>query len=394
METQEPTDTRDTPLKGIVIADFSRVLAGPLATMMLGDLGADVIKIERPEQGDETRSWGPPYAADGESAYYLSVNRNKRSIALDLSDEDQRAQAREIAESADVLIENFRAGTMQRFGLDYDALQVPNPGLIYCRISGFGNTLGRDLPGYDFLAQALSGLMSITGEPDGPPLKTGVAVVDVLTGLHATIGILAALNERQRSQRGQIIDVNLFSSALASLANQASSYLTTGTVPTRIGNQHPSIAPYETFSTASTPIVIAVGNDGQFRNLCCALDAEAIADDALWSSNADRVNNRKALVIALEMILKTQPHDHWLRLLKKSDVPCAPINTIAEAFELADSLNLDAIQELAHANGTTVATASNPIEFSRTPVAYRLAPPKLGADTAQVLDWLRRNSLD
>ena len=394
MEAQEPTDARETPLKGIVIADFSRVLAGPLTTMMLGDLGADVIKIERPEQGDETRSWGPPYAADGESAYYLSVNRNKRSIALDLSNEDQRGQAREIAESADVLIENFRAGTMQRFGLDYDALQAENPGLIYCCISGFGNTLGRDLPGYDFLAQALSGLMSITGEPDGPPLKTGVAVVDVLTGLHATIGILAALNERQRSQRGQMIDVNLFSSALASLANQASSYLTTDTVPTRIGNQHPSIAPYETFSTASTPIVIAVGNDGQFRKLCSALDAEAMANDALWLSNADRVKNRKALIIALEMILKSQPHDHWLRLLKNSDVPCAPINTIVEAFELANNLNLDAIQELAHANGATVATVSNPIGFSRTPVSYRLAPPRLGADKAEVLDWLQRKSMD
>ena len=219
------------PLAGLVVADFSRILAGPLATMMLGDLGAEVIKVERPGAGDDTRSWGPPFAEDGFSAYYLSVNRNKRSIALDLGDERQRARARELVRAADVVIENFRAGTMERFGLDYESSKADNPGLIYCRISGFGNGAGRDLPGYDFLVQALSGLMSITGHPDGPPMKTGVAIVDVLTGLHAAVGVLAAVAERQRSGLGQRLEVNLFSSALASLANQASSFLTAGSVP-------------------------------------------------------------------------------------------------------------------------------------------------------------------
>ena len=389
MAAQDTAKSTEPPLQGVVIADFSRVLAGPLTTMMLGDLGAEVIKIERPVQGDDTRSWGPPYTADGDSAYYLSVNRNKRSIALDLRDESERATAHEIALGADVMIENFRAGTMSRFGLDYDSLQGKNPGLIYCRISGFGNRRGRDLPGYDFLAQALSGLMSITGEPDGPPMKTGVAIVDVLAGLHATIGILAALYERQRTQRGQMVEVNLFSSALASLANQASSYLTTGTVPERISNQHPSIAPYETFSTASMPIVIAVGNDGQFRKLCRTLGAEEIASNVLWSCNADRVKNRKALKEVLEATLTTRSHDYWLDALKENNVPCGPINNIAEAFELAKTLDLDAVQELLQPNGVAVKTVSNPIEFSRTPVSYRLAPPKLGADTEQVVAALR-----
>ncbi|MGI9232953.1 MAG: CaiB/BaiF CoA transferase family protein [Woeseiaceae bacterium] len=385
-------ESTEPPLKGIVVADFSRVLAGPLATMMLGDLGAEIIKVERPGAGDETRTWGPPYTADGDSAYYLSVNRNKRSIALDLRDEDQRTRAREIALAADVMIENFRADAMQRFGLGYDALKGENPELVYCRISGFGSERGRDLPGYDFLVQALSGLMSITGEPDGPPMKTGVAVVDVLTGLHATIGILAALHERQRTRRGQMVEVNLFSSALASLVNQASSYLTTGTVPERIANQHPSIAPYEAFFTASMPIVIAVGNDGQFRNLCRALGAEEMASNALWSSNKDRVKNRSALKLALEEILTTKSDEHWLSVLKDNDVPCGPINNIAEAFKLAKSLDLDAVQELVKPNGESVATVSNPITFSRTPVSYDLAPPKLGADTARVMKSLRRKS--
>ena len=383
------TEHSEPPLAGLVVADFSRVLAGPLTTMMLGDLGAEVIKIERPGTGDETRAWGPPYTDDGDSAYYLSVNRNKRSIALDLGDEAQRSQARAIAESADIVIENFRAGTMQRFGLDYDSLRSRNPGIIYCRISGFGNKQGRDLPGYDFLAQALSGLMSITGDADGPPMKTGVAIVDVLTGLHATIGILAALHDRQRTQCGQMVEVNLFSSALASLVNQASSYLTTDTVPARISNQHPSIAPYETYATASEPIVIAVGNDGQFQKLCRALDAEQMSSNPQWSSNAERVKNRNPLKDALEEILTTRPHDHWLSLLEDSGIPCGPINNIAQAFELADRLDLDAIRELTRPSGATIATVANPIEFSRSSVCYQLAPPNLGADSALILERLQ-----
>lgn len=389
MTESKTAQPADAPLAGIVIADFSRVLAGPLATMMLADLGADVIKIERPGQGDETRSWGPPYTTDGDSAYYLSVNRNKQSIALNLSDANQCSTAKEIALSADVVVENFRAGTMKRFGLDYDSLRAENPALVYCRISGFGNKKGRDLPGYDFLAQALSGLMSITGEPDRPPMKTGVAIVDVLTGLYAAIGIQSALLERQRTGIGQSIEVNLFSSAIASLVNQASSYLTTGIIPTRKSNQHPSIAPYETFATASESIVISVGNDGQFRNLCDAVDSSEFAQDLRWLTNADRVENRDSLVTALTDVLANHTHEHWLRVLKDHDVPSAPVNNISEAFELAKKLQLDPIKELVRVDGAKISTTANPIELSRTPVLYRRAPPTLDADSKDVLDELK-----
>jgi crotonobetainyl-CoA:carnitine CoA-transferase CaiB-like acyl-CoA transferase len=390
MSDNAPGSSSKPPLEGIVVADFSRVLAGPLASMLLGDLGAEVIKIERPGKGDETRSWGPPLTDDGQSAYYLAINRNKQSITLDLNDEKQCALARDIALSSDVVIENFRADTMQGFGLDYNALKADNPGIVYCRVSGFGNQLGRSLPGYDFIAQALSGFMSITGERDGRPTKTGVAIVDVLTGLHASIGILAALFERRRTGVGQRIEVNLFSSALASLVNQASSYLTNGTVPTRIGNQHPSIVPYETFATATAPIVIAVGTERQFRSLCDVLDLPHVAGDARWTTNADRVSNRDALVEALETSLRKRPDDYWLQELRKVDVPCSPINDIRQAFELAEQLNLDAIQALVRDDGASVPTVSNPIAFSRTPVSYRRAPPKLGADNDGVLEWLAR----
>lgn len=376
------------PLEGVLVADFSRVLAAPLAAMMLGDLGARVIKIERPDRGDETRAWGPPFTDDGQSAYYLSVNRNKESITLDLNDEKQCAQARRIALSSDVVMENFRADTMRGFGLDYDALKADNLGLVYCRVSGFGNEQGRSLPGYDFLAQALSGFMSITGDPDGPPVKVGVAIADVLTGLHATIGVLAALFERQRTGLGQMIEVNLFSSALASLANQTSSYLTTGTVPARMSNRHPSIVPYETFSTATAPIVIAVGTDRQFRKLCSLLGAPQLADDERWSTNAQRVLNRETLIPELESRLTGRPSDDWLDELRKQDVPSAPVNDIEQAFNLAEQLGLDAVQAMARDDGTVIATVSNPLTFSRTPVSYRCAPPNLGADTDRILEWL------
>lgn len=382
------SDGSPGPLAGLVVADFSRILAGPLATMMLGDLGAEVIKVERPGAGDDTRSWGPPFAEDGFSAYYLSVNRNKRSIALDLGDERQRARARELVRAADVVIENFRAGTMERFGLDYESSKADNPGLIYCRISGFGNGAGRDLPGYDFLVQALSGLMSITGHPDGPPMKTGVAIVDVLTGLHAAVGVLAAVAERQRSGLGQRLEVNLFSSALASLVNQASSYLTAGSVPARMSNQHPSVAPYETLATATGPIVIAVGNDGQFRNLCAALGRPDLAADDRWASNAGRVRHRDELVAELEAALGERPGEDWVGVLRGHEIPCGAVQDISEAFELADRLGLDPVRRLVRDGGAGVAGVANPITLSRTPASYRLAPPGLGADTDRVLEWL------
>lgn len=376
------------PLAGLVVADFSRILAGPLATMMLGDLGAEVIKVERPGAGDDTRSWGPPFAEDGSSAYYLSVNRNKRSIALDLGDERQRARARALVRTADVVIENFRAGTMERFGLDYESSKADNPGLIYCRISGFGPGPGRDLPGYDFLVQALSGLMSITGHPDGPPMKTGVAIVDVLTGLHAAVGVLAAVAERERSGLGQRLEVNLFSSALSSLVNQASSFLTAGSVPTRMSNQHPSVAPYETLATATGPIVVAVGNDGQFRNLCAALGRPDLAADDRWASNEGRVRHRAELVAELEAALGQRPVEDWVGVLRDHEIPCGAVQDISQAFEMADRLGLDAVRRLVGDDGAGVAGVANPITLSRTPASYRLAPPGLGADTDRVLEWL------
>ena len=392
MFERRPKGSADTPLSGLIVADFSRILAGPLATMMLGDLGADVIKIERPAVGDDTRSWGPPFTDDGSSAYYLSVNRNKRSIALDLAQEDQRARARDLMLAADVVIENFRAGTMERFELDYDSLNGENPRLIYCRISGFGSNLGNNLPGYDLIAQALSGLMSITGHPDGPPMKTGVAIVDVLTGLYATVGVLAAVAEREHSGRGQRLEVNLYQSALASLVNQASSYLTAGTVPTRMSNQHPNVAPYETLATATGPIVIAAGNDGQFRNLCVALGRPELAEDARWASNASRVRHRVQLAHELERVLRQRPCDAWVEVLRHHGIPCGAVQDIEQAFELADRLGLNPVQNLVRDDGSVASSVANPITLSRTPVSYRLAPPTLGADTDPVLEWLDRRA--
>src|SRR5439155_11261888 len=284
-------------LAGILVADFSRVLAGPLATMILADLGAEVVKIERPGSGDDTRAWGPPWAPDGEASYYLAVNRNKLSAALDLKDAADLAVARELAMRADVVVENFRPGVMARFGLDHETLRASNPRVISCRIAGLGTG---DVAGYDFLAQAVGGLMSITGEAQGQPLKVGVALVDVMAGLHAAIGILAALHHRDRTEEGQLVEVDLMSTALFSLVNQASGYLTAGIVPGRMGNRHPSIAPYETFNAADGPFVIAVGNDPQFATLCGALETPELAEDVRFRTNADRVTNRDALATALE----------------------------------------------------------------------------------------------
>ena len=373
------------PLDGVVVADFSRVLAGPLATMMLGDLGAEVIKIERPGSGDDTRSWGPPFAEDGAATYYLSVNRNKRSVVLDLADPEQRAQARALALSADVVVENFRAGTMERFGLDYESLRPGNPGLVYCRVSAYGSAGGRDLPGYDFIVQAASGFMSITGETGGPPTKTGVAVVDVITGLYATVGIVAALAESGVSGRGQFIEVNLLSSALAALVNQSSAFASGGVVPGRMGNLHPSITPYETFDTATDPIAIAATNERQFSGLCEVLDAPELIADERWSSNTARVEHREALTAELEAILRRQPCEHWVSRLTARGVPCSPVNSIDAAFALAAELGLDPVRHISSGDGRQHATVANPITFSRTPASHRLPPPALGADTAAVL---------
>jgi crotonobetainyl-CoA:carnitine CoA-transferase CaiB-like acyl-CoA transferase len=365
-----------------MVADFSRVLAGPITTMLLADLGAEVVKVERPGAGDDTRAWGPPWARDGESSYYLGVNRNKRSVALDLRDPVDLATARALALRADVVIENFRPGVMARYGLDEPTLRAQNPGVVYCRIAGLGRG---DVAGYDFLAQAVGGLMSITGDAGGEPLKVGVALVDVMAGLHAAIGVLAALHHRDRTGEGQLVEVDLLSTTLFALANQASGYLTAGVVPGRLGNRHPSIAPYETLEAADGPFVVAVGNDGQFRALCDALDAPALADDPRFATNADRVANRDALGAALEERLRQRSAASWIEALSGAGIPCGPVNDVAQAFAYARTVGLDPVAELRRPDASgTVATVANPVSLSRTPATYRHAPPRLGEHTDEV----------
>ena len=377
------------PLAGCLVADFSRVLAGPLATMLLGDLGATVVKVEHPH-GDDTRQWGPPFKG-AESTYFLSVNRNKRSVVLDLTTPEGAADARSLAERATVLVENFRPGRLARFGLGYEQLAAANPGLVYCSISGFGGagTPGADLAGYDFVVQAMAGLMDITGPEGGPPTKVGVAVVDVLTGLHAAVGILAALGARHESGRGQLVEVNLMSSALASLVNQASAYLNAGTVPRAMGNRHPSIAPYETLAAKDGALAVAVGNDGQFRLLCTAIGAGGLADDERFSTNPARVAHRDQLVRHLESLLTTRPAAEWVDVLRAAGVPCGPVNDVAAAFADAERLGLDPVVEQPSGDGGDVRSVASPLGLSASPVTYRRPPPPLGRDTEEVLAWLR-----
>jgi crotonobetainyl-CoA:carnitine CoA-transferase CaiB-like acyl-CoA transferase len=370
------------PLEGVLVADLSRVLAGPLATMLLGDLGADVVKVEHPNGGDETRAWGPPFL-DGVSTYYLAVNRNKRSVALDLKDEHGLAAATALAERADVLVENFRAGALERLGLDFERLRERNPGLVWCSISGFGRAEGAGLPGYDFLVQAAGGLMSITGQAGGEPTKVGVAVVDVLTGLYAMAGIMAALRERDRTGGGQRVELSLLGSALAGLVNQASSYLCTGRAPRALGNRHPSIAPYETLPAADRPLVVAVGNDAQFARLCRVLGLPETAADPRFASNAARVGNREALVAVLEGALRRRDAAAWVPLLTEAGVPCGLVNDVGEAFALAERLGLDPVVEVGG-----VPQVAGPIGLSDSPASYRRPPPALGEHTAEVLRWL------
>jgi crotonobetainyl-CoA:carnitine CoA-transferase CaiB-like acyl-CoA transferase len=360
------------PLAGIVVADFSRVLAGPYATMLLGDLGAEVIKVERPGMGDDTRAWGPPYTERGQSTYFAGVNRNKASRAIDLRTEDGLAEARELALGADVVVENFKPGALERMGLGYGDLARERPSLIYCSITGFGSGVGRDLPGYDLLVQAMGGLMSVTGPAPGEPTKVGVALVDVITGLHATVGILAALRHRDVSGEGQHIEVNLLSSLLSALVNQSSAYVGAGVVPGILGNAHPSIAPYEVYATADRPLVIAVGNDGQFAALVAELGAPDLAVVPAFATNPARVAHRAELNARLESLLATAGADEWQRRLTRVGVPCGPINDLAQAFALADSLGLAPVIDAGGAPGV-----ANPIRLSSTPATYRSAPPDL-----------------
>jgi crotonobetainyl-CoA:carnitine CoA-transferase CaiB-like acyl-CoA transferase len=377
-----------SPLDGCLVADFSRVLAGPLATMVLGDLGATVVKVEHPA-GDDTRRWGPPFLGP-ESTYYLSVNRNKRSVVLDLSTQEGQADAVRLAERATVFVENFRPGRLAAFGLAYDQLADRNPGLVYCSISGFGGegSPGADLAGYDFVVQAVSGLMDITGPQEGPPSKVGVAVVDVLTGLQAAIGILAALQARGTSGRGQRVEVSLFGTALAALVNQASAYLNAGVVPRAMGNRHPSITPYETLAAADGELAVAVGNDAQFAALCAALGRPSLAADARFGTNPDRVAHRAELTAALETLMAHRTVDDWVAALRASGIPCGQVNDVAAAFAEAERLGLAPVSIPGGNGQPTVRTVANPLALSRTPVRYRRPPPALGQDTDEVLAWL------
>lgn len=367
------------PLDGVVVADFSRVLAGPLACVNLADLGATVIKVERPGSGDDTRGWGPPWTGNS-SSYFECANRSKQSVVLDLGDPDDLVLARELAQRADVLVENFRSGALGRRGLDYESVRVGNPGIVYCSVSGFGGDA--DLPGYDFLVQAMGGLMSITGTDE--PAKVGVALVDVLAAKDATIGILAALRAREQTGRGQRVEVNLLSSLLGSMANQASSYLTTGRAPGRMGNSHPSIAPYETLRCKDDVLALACGNDGQFRRLAGVLGVPELADDERFATNAERVRNRPELRAVLEKQLGTDTVVAWAARLTEVGVPAGPVGDLADGFKLAESLGLAPTVPV----GDSPPQVRHPIGYSDTPVARYTAPPRLGQHSDEIRRWL------
>jgi crotonobetainyl-CoA:carnitine CoA-transferase CaiB-like acyl-CoA transferase len=369
-------------LEGVLVADFSRVLAGPLATMALGDLGATVIKVERPGAGDETRGWVPPASPDGTATYFQAVNRNKRSIALDLTAPEELTMAHRLVERADVVVENFLPGTMARFGLDYASLAASRPDLVYASVSGFGPH--SSAAGYDFLIQAMGGLMSVTGASDGEPTKVGVALVDVLAGQNVLAGILAALYHRERTGAGQHIQVSLLGSVLAGLVNQASAYLNAGLTPQRMGNLHPSIAPYQTLRTADRPIAVAVGNDAQFRRLTAVVFGPDEPADPRFATNHLRVRHHDALTAGLESVLTQRPAAHWLPLLAQAGIPSGPINTIPEAFELAASLGLETVVPAVG----EVRSVASPIGMSQTPPSYRLPPPSLDEHGTDIRRWL------
>lgn len=379
------------PLEGVLVADFSRVLAGPLCTMTLADLGARVIKVERPGAGDDTRSWGPPWSATG-ATYFESVNRNKESVCLDLADPEDQVLARELALRADVLVENFKPGGLERLGLGYAELSTENPGLVYASISGFGSSGGRDIPGYDFIVQAVGGLMSITGEADGSPYKAGVALVDVLTAKDATIAVLAALRAREHTGQGSHVQVNLLSSLQGALANQAQAYLGAGVVPGRMGNAHPSIVPYQLLECADGPLAVACGNDGQFARLARELGAPELAQDDRFRTNSARVEHRGELIPRLEQLLAAAPSHEWQDRLTRAGVPAGRVAGIDEGIDYAGSMGLEPTIEVYDAEGSCVGRqVRHPVTWD-PPLAPRTqAPPRLGEHTAPVVSWLRED---
>lgn len=393
-------------LAGIKVLDLSRVLAGPWATQMLADLGADVIKVERPEAGDDTRHWGPPFLKDEhgndtrEASYFTACNRNKRSITVDMAHPEGQALLRKMAAEADVVVENFKVGGLKQYWLDYDSLKTLNPRLIYCSITGFGQEGPyAERAGYDLMVQAMCGLMSITGhaddQPGGGPLKVGVAVIDVFTGLYASNAILAAINARDNARtgtgQGQYIDMALLDVGMAVLANQAAGFLATGKAPGRAGNIHPSLAPYQDFRSSDGNVLLAIGNDGQFARFCAAAGKPEWAQDSRFATNTARVQNRPALLALMEPLMRTRTTAEWIALLEDKAVPCGPINTIAQAFDdpqvqargIRKALPRDAGDGIAQ-----IATVASPMRLSATPVSYRNAPPALGQHTQQVLQEL------
>lgn len=392
-------NARRSPLSGIRVLDLSRVLAGPWCTQNLADLGADVIKIERPGSGDDTRRWGPPYLkdADGndtsEAAYYLSTNRNKRSVTVDMATEQGAELIRKMAKHCDVLVENFKVGGLKKYGLDYDTLKAVNPALIYCSITGFGHTGPlAPLAGYDFMIQGMGGLMSITGErddlPGGGPQKAGVAVSDVITGMYASVAILGALHERHHSGLGQHIDMSLLDCHVAMLANQNLNYMTSGKAPERAGNAHQNIVPYQVFAASDGHLIVAVGNDSQFRVYCELIGRPDLADHPDYRTNSLRLANRDALIAILEPIMLQRPRDEWIQALQDAKVPSGPINNIAQVFENEQVKHRELWKTLPHPVAGEAPTVASPIRLSDTPVQYRMAPPLLGEHTQEVLHEL------
>ncbi|MCE7522406.1 CaiB/BaiF CoA transferase family protein [Alloalcanivorax xenomutans] len=383
-------------LSHLRVLDLSRVLAGPWAGQILGDLGAEVIKVERPGSGDDTRIWGPPYAKDAEghdsdqSAYYLCTNRNKKSVAIDIAHPEGQALIRELAAQSDVVIENFKKDGLRRYGLDYESLSVDNPGLIYCSITGFGQTGPySSRPGYDFLIQAMGGLMSITGHRDGEPgagpMKVGVALTDITTGLYSTIAILGALEHRNQTGEGQHIDMALLDVQVACLANQTLNYLTTGQAPTRMGNAHPSVVPYQDFPTADGDVILAIGNDGQFARFCEVAGHPEWAADDRYATNRARVDNRDTLIPLMRQATVMRTTLEWIEVLEQAGVPCGPVNSIADVFQDPHVQARGMQLEMPHPSLGTVPQVASPLRLSASPVEYRTAPPLLGEHTDEVL---------
>jgi formyl-CoA transferase len=373
------------PLEGFRILDLSRVLAGPYCTMMLGDLGAEVIKVERPGVGDDTRAWGPPFA-DGESAYYLCANRNKKSMTVNLKSSAGQEIIRQLARISDVLVENYKVGELGALGLGYEDLKQINPGLVYCSITGYGQTgPDKDLPGYDFVIQGRGGVMSITGEPDGEPMKVGVAVVDITAGLYAANAIQAALLARSKTGKGQAIDIALLDAQVSWLANVASNYLVSGNPPGRFGNAHPTIVPYQSFRARDGFFCLAVGNDGQWQKLCALVNQPALAQDPRFATNPARVQHREVLIPLLQIIFQAQEIDVWLEEIAAAGIPCGPVQTIDQVFSDPQVLARDMVWMMPHPTAGEVSLVGSPLKLSETPVAARLHPPLLGEHTEEVL---------